>query len=292
MVNNMRMASRLGYLDAGADELLTADRLNGLPDDQVAIVCTGSQGEPTSALVRMAMGEQRHVALHDGDTVILSAEPIPGNEELVNRTIDNLFRCGADVQYHLLSHVHVSGHGSQEDQKLMINLTRPRYFVPIHGEYRHLVLHARLAAQSGIPRENIFVVDSGQSLILNENSCRLGEYVATSHVLVDGLGVGDVGRVVLRDRYRLSRDGFVVAIVALDRDTGEILVEPQIFSRGFIYMKDSDPLIALAKERVWQALEPFGPRAAVSVKIKDALGELCYQQTGRRPLIIPVVMEV
>jgi len=292
MVNNMRMASRLGYLDAASDELLTADQLNGLPDDQVAIVCTGSQGEPTSALVRMAMGEQRHVALHDGDTVILSAEPIPGNEELVNRTIDNLFRCGADVHYQLLSHVHVSGHGSQEDKKLMINLTRPKYFVPIHGEYRHLVLHSRLAKESGIPQENIFVVDSGQSLVLDESSCRLGEYVAMSHVLVDGLGVGDVGRVVLRDRYHLSRNGFVVAIVVLDIDSGDIVAEPQIFSRGFVYMKDSDSLVGLAKEQVWQALEPIGQRSAVSRKIRDALGDLCYKQTGRRPLIIPVVMEV
>jgi len=292
MVKNSRMASRLGYLDIDPQELLTSEQMNGLPDERVAIVCTGSQGEPTSALVRMARGEHRQINLRRGDTVILSADPIPGNEELINRTIDNLFRAGADVHYHLLSHVHVSGHGSQEDQKLMLNLTQPRYFVPIHGEYRHLVLHSRLARESGIPEENIFVLESGQSLEVDSSGCFLGKRVAASRVLVDGLGVGDVGRVVLRDRHHLSRDGFLVAIVALDMDTGEILVGPEILSRGFVYMRDSEELMELAREQVWQALEQVGPRSAVSAKIKDALGEFCYQQTGRRPVILPVVMEI
>jgi ribonuclease J len=292
MSKNMRMAARLGYLDIDPDELLLPEEMNGLPDDRVAIVCTGSQGEPTSALVRMAMGEERHITLRRGDTVILSAEPIPGNEELVNRTIDNLFRSGADVQYHLLSHVHVSGHGSQEDQKLMLKLTRPRHFVPIHGEYRHLVLHSRLAREHGLDEDDIFVVESGHALELSPEGCSLGERVAASHVLVDGLGVGDVGRVVLRDRYHLSRDGFLVAIVALDMDSGEILVGPEILSRGFVYMRDSEELIDLAREEVWHALSPVGPRSVVSAKIKDALGELCYRHTGRRPVILPVVMEV
>jgi len=292
MVKNSRMASRLGYLDIDPQELLTSEQMNGLPDEQVAIVCTGSQGEPTSALVRMARGEHRQIHLRRGDTVILSADPIPGNEELINRTIDNLFRAGADVHYHLLSHVHVSGHGSQEDQKLMLNLTQPRYFVPIHGEYRHLVLHSRLARESGIPEENIFVLESGQSLEVDTSGCFLGKRVAASRVLVDGLGVGDVGRVVLRDRHHLSRDGFLVAIVALDRDSGEILVGPEILSRGFVYMRDSEELMELAREQVWQALEHVEPRSAVSAKIKKALGEFCYQQTGRRPVILPVVMEV
>jgi ribonuclease J len=292
MVKNSRMASRLGYLDIDPQELLTSEQMNGLPDERVAIVCTGSQGEPTSALVRMARGEHRQINLRRGDTVILSADPIPGNEELINRTIDNLFRAGADVHYHLLSHVHVSGHGSQEDQKLMLNLTQPRYFVPIHGEYRHLVLHSRLARGSGIPEENIFVLESGQSLEVDSSGCSLGKRVAASRVLVDGLGVGDVGRVVLRDRHHLSRDGFLVAIVVLDMDTGEILVGPEILSRGFVYMRDSEELMELAREQVWQALEHVGPRSAVSAKIKDALGEFCYQQTGRRPVILPVVMEL
>lgn len=292
MVKNSRMASRLGYLDVDPQELLTSEQMNGLPDERVAIVCTGSQGEPTSALVRMARGEHRQINLRRGDTVILSADPIPGNEELINRTIDNLFRAGADVHYHLLSHVHVSGHGSQEDQKLMLNLTRPRYFVPIHGEYRHLVLHSRLARESGIPEENIFVLESGQSLEVNSDGCRLGKRVAASRVLVDGLGVGDVGRVVLRDRRHLSRDGFLVAIVALDMDSGEILVEPEILSRGFVYVRDSEELMELAREQVRQVLEHVGPRSAVSAKIKKALGEFCYQQTGRRPIILPVVIEV
>jgi ribonuclease J len=292
MSQNMRVANRLGYLDISPDELLLPEQLNGLPDHQVAIVCTGSQGEPTSALVRMAMGEERHITLHRGDTVILSAEPIPGNEELINRTIDNLFRGGADVHYHLLSNVHVSGHGSQEDQKMMLSLTRPRYFMPIHGEYRHLILHSRLAIESGVPDQNVLVVESGQSVIIEPTGCRLGERVAASHVLVDGLGVGDVGHVVLRDRHHLSRDGFLVAVVALDMASGDIVVGPEILSRGFVYMRDSEDLIGLAREEVWRALQPVGPRSAVSAKIKDALGEFCYQRTGRRPLILPVVMEV
>jgi len=257
----------------------------------VVIVCTGSQGEPTSALVRMSMEEHR-IAIRPGDTVILSSVAIPGNEELVNRTIDNLFRLGADVLYSELAHVHVSGHGSREDHRTMINLLRPEYFIPIHGEYRHLVLHSRLAASTGIPQENIFVIESGQVIEFGPDWARLAEQVTEGHVLVDGLGVGDIGHVVLRDRRHLAQDGFVVAVVAVDATTGEVVVQPEILTRGVVYVQDSEELIQMAKLRVLEAVRHAGPTAAVGTKIKEALAELIFAKTGRRPMVLPVVLPV
>jgi ribonuclease J len=291
MRDNVRMAASLGYLDLEPGELLTYDEMELLPDGEVVVVCTGSQGEPTSALVRMSM-ESHRVSIRHGDTVILSAVPIPGNEELVNRTIDNLFRLGANVFYHELEDVHVSGHGSREDHKLMINLVRPQYFIPIHGEYRHLVLHGRLAAAMGIPQENIFVVESGQVVEFGPDGPRLAEQVTEGHVLVDGLGVGDISQVVLRDRHHLSQDGFLVAIIGVDEQTGDILAGPEILSRGFVYMRDSEELIEAAKQRIRQALQNGVPPAASSAAIKDALADLVYQETHRRPMIMPVVLEL
>jgi ribonuclease J len=219
MLNYAKKAYELGYLDVAPDELLAPQQINSLPPHQVAIACTGSQGEPTSALVRMSVGEHRQVNIQPGDTVIVSATPIPGNEELVNRTINNLFRAGADVYDQERLQVHVSGHASREEHKLMLNLVRPRFFVPIHGEFRHLVHHARMAQEIGIPSEDIFVVESGQVLEFAASWARVNGQVTEGHVLVDGLGVGDVGNVVLRDRRLLSQDGFVVVVVALDADS-------------------------------------------------------------------------
>ncbi len=292
MLNYAKKAAELGYLDLTSDDLLTPQQMNSLPPHQVAIACTGSQGEPTSALVRMALGEHRQVNIRAGDSVVVSATPIPGNEELVNRTLNNLFRAGADVYYHERASVHVSGHASREEHKLMLNLLRPRYFVPIHGEYRHLVHHARMAAQVGIPAENIFVVESGQVLEFGSDWGRVNGQVAEGHVLVDGLGVGDVGNVVLRDRHLLSRDGFVVVVVAVDADSGEVVEGPDIITRGFVYLRESGDLLEEAAECVLEALEHGGPRAVASVKIKDSLAEFLYNQTKRRPMILPVVMEV
>lgn len=295
MLSNVKMAIQLGYLDLGpegADALLTADQMNHLPPEQVAIACTGSQGEPTSALVRMALGEQRQVNIHPGDSVIISATPIPGNEELVNRTVDNLFRAGAEVYYHDRAKVHVSGHASREEHKLLLNLTRPRFFVPIHGEYRHLVLHARMAEELGIPRDNIFVIDSGQVLEFGPDHGLVNGRVSEGHVLVDGLGVGDVGNVVLRDRHLLADDGFVVAVVAIDADTGELVEGPDIITRGFVYLPDSGNLMDEAAQTVIQALGRRSSGPATSSKIKDSLADFLYRQTKRRPMILPVVMEV
>jgi ribonuclease J len=292
MVNNVKMAIELGYLNVSPDMLLTIGEINRLPPRKVVMVCTGSQGEPTSALVRMASEEYRSVSIRPGDTVIVSATPIPGNEELINHTLNNLFRLGADVYYDELLDVHVSGHASREEQKLMINLIKPRFFVPIHGDYRHLVLHAQMAQQLGIPAKNIFVIESGQVLELDGNEGWLGEKVAGGYVFVDGLGVGDVGQVVLRDRQHLSRDGFLIAVVAVDEKTGELLAEPDIISRGFVYMRESEELIEQAKEQVLIALEKSRSPAGIRTKIKETLSEFLYEQTRRRPMILPMVIEV
>ncbi len=292
MINYAKRAAELGYLDVSPDELLTAQQMNDLPPQEVAIACTGSQGEPTSALVRMALGEHRQVNIRPGDSVIVSATPIPGNEELVNRTLNNLFRAGAEVHYHERSRVHVSGHASREEHKLMLNLIKPRFFVPIHGEYRHLVHHARMAEQVGIPRDNIFVVESGTVLEFGEDGGRIDGQVTEGHVMVDGLGVGDVGSVVLRDRHLLSRDGFVVVVVAVDSDNGHVVEGPHIITRGFIYLRESGELLDAASQCVLEALQPGGARATASANIKDSLGAFFYEQTKRRPMILPVVMEV
>lgn len=291
MVNNVKMAALLGYLDVTADELLSTDQINNLPANQVAVVCTGSQGEPTSALVRMAMDEHRNIKIRTGDTVIISATPIPGNEVLVNRTINNLFRLGADVHYSDLGDVHVSGHGSQEDYKLLFSLTRPRFFVPIHGEYRHLVLHARLALEMGMAPENVQIIESGQVLEVRAAGLTIGERVTEGHVLVDGVTVGEISEVVLRDRHHLSQDGFVVAIVTMDSN-GEVVAAPEILTRGFVNVNESDDLLNQARDRVWAAVAHSAPHGSLSNRIKQVLADFLYQQTRRRPMILPLVVEV
>ncbi len=292
MVNNVRMAINLSYLDVTAEDLLGTSEMNNLPPEQVVIVCTGSQGEPSAVLARLAANEHPQLQIQPGDTVVLSATPIPGNEELVNRIIDDLFRLGADVIYSDLYDVHVSGHGSREDLRLMLTLTRPKFFVPMHGEYRHLVLHSRLAQAMGIPGQNILVVESGQVIEVRPNGMRLGEEVNGGHVLVDGLDIGNIGAAVLRDRKHLARDGFLVAMVAIDRATGEVVADPEILTRGFVYVAESEELIEGAKERMWQVLRMPGAASSARNKIKDALSAYCYNRTGRRPLVLPLVLEV
>lgn len=292
MVNNVKMARELGYLNVPDGVLLPLHELNYLPPEQVAIACTGSQGEPTSALVRMANEEHRQVSIRPGDTVILSASAIPGNEELVHRTLNNLFRLGARVYYPPLMNVHVSGHAGRDEQRLMLTLTRPKFFVPIQGEYRHLVLHTDLALEVGIPRENIFIIESGQVLEFDEHSGRIAETVSGGYVFVDGLGVGDVGTVVLRDRHHLARDGFFMAIVGVDKHTGKLVTGPDVISRGFVYMKESEDIIKGATERIVKALRKGGHDTDLDHKIKSILGQYLYEQTKRRPMIMPVVLEI
>lgn len=294
MQDNVKMALEMGYLRASDGVLVRIDQMHQLPSNEVVIVCTGGQGEPTSALVRMANRDHRQVALTPGDTVILSATAIPGNEEMINRTLNNLFRAGAYVYYDQLMDVHVSGHASREEQKLMINLLRPKYFIPIHGEYRHLVLHARLAQSIGIPAENIFVVENGAIVEFDAhgNGRLAHETVPASDVLVDGLGVGDVGTTVLRERHHLSADGFLVALVTLDAHTGEIVFGPEIITHGFVYTEAAEDLIAGTKEEIIHTLKKGGRGSALSMKLKDVLSQYLYQQTRRRPMVIPVVTEV
>ena len=291
MVDNVKIALDLGYLKAPDDMLIHADDLEDYADSRIAIVCTGTQGEPTSALVRMANQEHRQVSLKKGDTVILSATAIPGNEELVHRTINNLFRLGADVIYHSLTPVHVSGHASQEEQKMMLELIRPRYFIPIQGEYRMLVLHGRLGEAVGIPAENIFVIENGQVIEFEEGEGYPVERIPSGHVMIDGLGIGDVGSVVLRDRHLLSRGGFVVVVVSLDEQTNELVDGPEIISRGFVYVRDSEDLIEEAKERVIELLDSGKVhRDTAATLIRDKLSQVIYQPTRRNPMIFPRVL--
>ncbi|HFD39980.1 MAG TPA: ribonuclease J [Anaerolineae bacterium] len=292
MINYAKKAYELGYVDFAPGEMLTPQEMNELPPHKVAIACTGSQGEPTSALVRMALGEHRQVNIRHGDSVIVSATPIPGNEELVNRTINNLFRAGAEVYHHQRMQVHVSGHASREEHKLMLNLIRPRFFVPIHGEFRHLIHHARMAERVGVPPENIFIAESGTVLEFGGDWGRTNGQVTEGHVLVDGLGVGDVGSIVLRDRHLLSRDGFVVVVVAVDADSGQVIEGPDIITRGFVYIRESGDLIEDASRCVLDALKGGGPKATLNSKIKHSLAEFLYERTKRRPMILPVVMEI
>jgi len=315
MVNNVKIAIQLGYLNIKQDELLTAGEMETLPASEVVIIATGSQGEPTSAMVRMSVGDHRQISLRQGDTVILSAMPIPGNEELFNRTVDNLFRQGVDVLYHELGDVHVSGHGGREDYHHMLDLVRPRYFVPVHGEYRHLVLHARIAEEAGLDKAHIFIIEDGQPLefgyfnpgtengateesgngkgqITEQITARLGDQLPVGYVFVDGLGVGDVGNVVLRDRRHLSQDGFLVCVVAIDEVDGEIIYGPEIISRGFVYIRESEDLISRARDVVEGLLKKRIPVQVLENKIRDALTTFTYKEMGRRPMILPLVMEV
>ena len=305
MVQNVAIAQDLGYLKPPPGVLIRPEdssSLNSLPPRQVVIITTGSQGEPTSALSRMANRDHRQIEIVPGDTVVMSAAPIPGNEELVHRTIDNLFRLGANVLWGHDNNVHVSGHAGQEELKLMLSLAKPKYFVPIHGEYRHLILHARLAHGLGIPSENIFVIEDGDVLELDAGSAQVTDHVSAGYVFVDGLGVGDVGQVVLRDRQVLSQDGILIVSLTVDRESGHPVAGPEIISRGFVYMRESEELIEQARNQVFEALEAAkgeesGVRRPVDwqtirSRIRDVLSKFVYDRTRRRPMILPLVMEV
>ncbi len=293
MENNVAIARELGYLTAEEGQIVSAASLDDRPDHECVIICTGTQGEPTSALVRMANDSHRLVSIRAGDTVVLSASPIPGNEELVHRTLNNLFRLGADVIYQALTPVHVSGHASREELKLMIRLVRPRYFVPVGGEYRMLVLHGRIARELGMADENVLVIENGQVLEFDGTGVRHGEEVPGGYVYVDGLGVGDIGNVVLRDRRHLSQDGFVVVVVAVSNQTSGLVSEPEVLTRGFVYAAESaDLLEELTAEVVSIAAAAHGDHGLLNDRIAGQLGRLIHTRTGRRPMILPVVVEV
>jgi ribonuclease J len=297
MQNNVQIAMELGYLDVPKGMLIRIEDINKFEPHQIVIICTGSQGEPTSALTRIANQDHRFIHIILGDTVILSATPIPGNEKMVHRTINNLFRQGAEVFYQGLSDVHVSGHGAQEELKLMLSLIRPRFFVPMHGEHRQLVLHAKLACSMGIPEERIVIAEDGDIIEVTAERIALVSHTTNGNVFVDGLGVGDVGQIVLRDRKVLSQDGILMAVLTINKETGQPVAGPDIVTRGFVYMRDAEGLLTEAREHVLKSFDKLDGHGAsdwsfVKEKIKYTLSEFLYNKTRRRPMILPIVMEV
>ena len=296
MTNIVNMALDLGYLKAPDGILGRLDQLKGIPHNKIAFVTTGSQGEPTSALVRMANRDHRQLHIVPGDTVAISATPVPGNEALVARTLDNLFKQGAQVLYSGVTQVHVHGHGSQEELKLLLNVIKPRFFMPIHGEYRHLSLHAKLAQSIGTPKDNTFVLEDGDILELDTKSARIAGRVTASNVYVDGLSVGDIGSVVLRDRKMLSRDGMVVVIIAINRQNGKLVGRPDIVSRGFVDTREAKAMLDESRDLVARVLNRSGDRPAewsfVNAKVRDTLNRFYYEQTKRRPMILPFMVKV
>jgi len=297
MQNNVQMAIELGYLDVPKGMFIRAEDVNKFDPEQIVIICTGSQGEPTSALTRIANQDHRLISIKQGDTVILSATPVPGNEKSVHRTINSLFRQGADVLYQGISNVHVSGHGAQEELKLMLSLVRPKFFVPVHGEYRQLILHAKLASSLGIPGENIVVAEDGDMIEVTPDAIKLAGHTASGNVFVDGLSVGDVGQIVLRDRRALSKDGILIAVLTIDKETGQPIAGPDIVTRGFVYVRDSEELLADAREHVLASFHSMNGHSSsdwsfIKDTIKHTLSEFLYQRTHRSPMILPVVMEV
>lgn len=297
MINNVRISIELGYMHIAEDTIIEMEDINKYPHDEIVIVTTGSQGEPMSALTRMATADHRWIGIQPGDTVIISATPIPGNEKLVAKTVDLLFRQGAEVIYERDMKVHVSGHAAQEELKILLNLIRPRYFLPVHGEYRHLMKHAKLAESLGIPRSRIFIPDNGQIIDVSRKKAQISGKVPAGNILVDGLGVGDVGNIVLRDRKQLSQDGIMIVVVTMDKNLGQVVAGPDIVSRGFVYVRESEELIEDAKEKVKEALDICEKRnitewAAIKSQVRDKLGKHLYDKTGRRPMILPIIMEV
>jgi ribonuclease J len=296
MRDTVRIATELGYLNSPPNVMRRFEEIHHFPHNKIILLTTGSQGEPTSALVRIANRDNNQVKIIPGDTVIMSATPVPGNEALVNRTIDNLFRQGAQVVYEKLAQVHVHGHGSQEELKLLLSLVRPKFFVPIHGEYRHLSLHAKLAKSLGMPETNIFVLENGHILELDREKGRIVTKLPVGNVFVDGLVMGDLASVILRDRKLLSRDGIVVVIVAIDKEKGRIVGRPDIVSRGFVDMKEGETILGKGRDLVQEALEHSGGHplewSFVNTKVKDTLSKFFYEQTRRRPMILTTVVEI
>jgi ribonuclease J len=297
MEQNTRIAADLGYLTFPPSQVLPKDRINDVPANRVAIATTGAQGEPMSGLARMANRDHRFVEIQPGDTVIVSASPIPGNEEYVARTIDNLFKAGANVFYHAIKRAHVSGHASQEELKLMLGLTKPTYFIPMHGEFRMQVQHGRLAVETGVKPENVFIIENGMPIEISpDGSARRAQPVPAGYAFVDGLSVGEVGDVVLRDRRALASDGMFLVVVQVDKQTGRVVGRPEIITRGFIHGNESDPIIEEAVRRIREALEVPGDRiseiALLKEQVKDGVSRFLYEQTKRRPMVFPVVVEV
>ena len=297
MINMIDTARQLGYIDAPENLFIDIDMIKNYPDDQLVIITTGSQGEAMSALTRMASGEHKKVVITPNDMVIISATPIPGNEKLVSNVINDLMQIGAEVVYSALEDIHVSGHACQEEQKLILALAKPKFFIPVHGEYRQLRAHAETARKMGIPTENIFLLTNGRVLEVNPKEAKLTTSVPSGKILVDGLGVGDVGNIVLRDRQHLSQDGLIVIVMTMDSATGEIVSGPDVVSRGFVYVRESENLMEDVKKVIREEVRNFeeqGIRDWSTIKstLKDNLRDYIFQKTKRNPMILPIIMEV
>jgi len=297
MVNVSRVAMQLGELKIPAGYLVDVEEIDAFPDENVLVMTTGSQGEAMSGLTRMAYGEHRKVQIRQSDMVIISATPIPGNEKYISRVINQLYRCGAQVVYDRMATVHVSGHACQEELKLIHALVRPQYFIPVHGEYRMLWQHAELAEAMGMSRKNIVIPEIGQTIEMTPTTLALGEVVPTGGVMVDGLGIGDVGNVVLRDRKHLSQDGLIIAVMAIDRDRGVLVSGPDIISRGFVYVRENEDIIESTRELVRSIVLSYGHIEGqdwpnMKNRIKDELHRYIYEKIKRNPMVLPIIVEI
>ena len=296
MENVSKVARELGYLHVPDTEIIDVDEISSYPNDKVTILTTGSQGEPMASLARIAFSNHRKIAIEPNDTFIISASPIPGNDKLISKVINQLFKRGADVVYEDLEDVHVSGHAYQEELKLIHSLVKPKYFVPVHGEFRHLKHHADLAEKMGTPKENIFTLDTGEVLEISADGCKKEGRVKAGSIFVDGLGVGDVGNIVLRDRRHLAQDGMLTIVVAIERESLSILSGPDIITRGFVYVKESEALIKEVKDIASEELDKCLEKGIIEwyllkSSVKKAVENYIYEKTKRRPTIIPIIME-
>ena len=297
MVNVISVGIELGYLKVPDGVLIDIDMISRYTPDQIVLVTTGSQGEPMSALSRMAMNEHKKVSINPNDFIIISANPIPGNEKLVTRVVNELMKLGAEVVYEKMYEVHVSGHACQEEQKLIISITKPKFFIPVHGEFKHLMRHKETAMSVGIPEENIIIGGIGDIIETDGVDMKITGQAPAGKVLVDGLGVGDVGAIVLRDRKRLAEDGLIIAVATIDREVGEILAGPDVVSRGFVYVRESEELMSGAKELLSETLQScldgnVHEWNAIKGKMKDNLSDYIFRKTKRSPMILPIIMEI
>ncbi len=298
MVNVIEVARQIGYMKHTEDTLIDIEEMDNYPPEQLVIITTGSQGEPMSALTRMAISTHRQIDIIKGDTVIISASPIPGNEKPIAKMINELFKKGANVIYKSLAEVHVSGHACEEELKLIQSIVKPQYFMPVHGEFKHLVRNKDIAMRMGMPEENIFIIENGDVLSFSPNGVNAEEKVPSGNILIDGLGVGDVGNIVLRDRRHLSEDGLIIVVMTIDLDTGALLAGPDVISRGFVYMREAEDMMSSIRDVAKEALlatEESKRKHDWSLKksnIRDAIHEYVYNQTKRNPMILPIIMEV
>ena len=297
MENIMNVAIELGYIEVDKDSLVSIDQINKYNNDQIVIITTGSQGEPMSALSRMAASEHRKVNIVEGDTIIISATPIPGNEKLVSKVINQLFKKGAEVIYGSQENIHVSGHACQEELKLMQTLVKPKHFIPVHGEYRHLKQHGELATKLGLDEKSVVIPDVGDIIEVTRHSIKKNGTVASGQIFVDGLGVGDVGNIVLRDRKHLSQDGILTVVVTLSKENKSIVAGPDIISRGFVYVRESEGLMDEARDIVRNTLldceeKKITDWATLKSNVRDELRTYLYEKTKRKPMILPIIMEI